>query len=218
MRRPAVGRCCTAVRLRLVPDAEAPRPGGQALVLLAASTGGPAAFAAVIGGLPIEFAAPVLLVQHIDASFSQGLCSWLSHVSELSVRLAQQGDALEAGTVLVAPAGSQMVVRGQRIALLDGKPNEIHCPSADALFRSVAEQGARDTVAAVLSGMGSDGADGLLALRNAGATTIAQDRPSSAVYGMPRAALERGGATRVLPLSGIAAAITAFVEQRRATA
>lgn len=200
----------TAVAPAVVPVGPAPR-----LLALGASTGGPAALASVLPQLPPRFPLPVLVVVHIDPVFDQSLCDWLTRISPLPVRLARDGESLAgaAGQVLIAPGGLHLVLDQLQLRLRD-LPERHSCkPSVDTLFESLARSLGARCAAALLTGMGVDGADGLLALRRAGALTIAQDEASSAIYGMPRAAVERGAAELVLPLARI---IPAMVD--RATA
>jgi two-component system chemotaxis response regulator CheB len=189
-----------------------PAPGGanqrssDGVVGLAASTGGPPALARVLSGLG-GLARPVIVVQHLQSGFVDGFLGWMRRESALPVELAVDGAPLRSGVVLVAPPGLHAIVRrGHRLALLD-EPVTLHRPSADVLFHSMADCGGAGGIGVILTGMGDDGASGLLALRRIGGTTIAQDEESSAVYGMPKAAHDNGGAAWVLPLSEIAAAV-----------
>ncbi len=181
------------------------------LVAIAASTGGPAALATVLAGIA-GVQAPVLLLQHIHADFVDGLVSWMRRVAAVPVRLAADGDHLEPGVVYIGPGNVHLkVTSGQRI-LLDPEPVAIHRPSANELFRSVAETAGARAIGVVLTGMGNDGTDGLLAIRTAGGLTIAQDEATSAVFGMPHAAHLAGAVMRVLPLGEISAAIVAATQ------
>ncbi len=192
---------------RAEPEATAPAGRDSTLVALGASTGGPAALALVLAGLPAGLAATVLVVQHIDDDFSAGLAEWLGGHCLLPVRLARAGDYAERGQVYVAPPGGHLALLPSRqFARLSPRPGELHVPGIDVLFQQLAGWRSRG-VAALLTGMGNDGARGLLALRQAGWHTIAQDESSSAVYGMPRAAHEIGAALQVLPLPAIGATI-----------
>ena len=176
------------------------------VVGLAASTGGPPALARVLSGL-VGLQRPVIVVQHLQSGFVDGFLGWMRRESALPVDLAVDGAQLRPGVVLVAPPGLHAIVRrGHRLSLLD-EPVTLHRPSADVLFHSMADCGGEGGIGVILTGMGDDGASGLLALRRSGGTTIAQDEESSAVYGMPKAAHDNGGAAWVLPLSEIAAAV-----------
>lgn len=197
-------------RSDLVPSAKAePRTDWQPVVAMAASTGGPTAFAAVLaelGGLPV----PVLIVQHLHPEFMGGLLEWMSRVSALPVGIAEHGERAKPGHVYLAP-GDVHLRLGRRSCLeLDPEPASVHRPSADILFASVAEQSGPAGVGVVLTGMGDDGAVGLLAIRRRGGHTIAQDEDSSAVFGMPRAAQRIGAVTDLHPLSQLAVAIRQY--------
>jgi two-component system chemotaxis response regulator CheB len=173
------------------------------IVGVCASTGGPPALATLLGGLPASYPIPILVVQHMTAGFVAGFVDWLDGVVPLNVRLAVPGTRPGAG-VWVAPEGAHLVLTASgRVALKDGLPSEPHRPSGDVLLRSLAATAGADAVAVVLTGMGRDGADGLDHVQRAGGLTVAQDEATSAVFGMPRAAAERG-ADLVLPLEGIA--------------
>jgi two-component system chemotaxis response regulator CheB len=186
-------------------DVEA-EPAQGAVVALAASAGGPVALAEVLGGLA-GLPAPVLLIQHIDGGFMDGFVKWMARVSALPVRTARDGDPLRAGVVYVAPSGTHCRLGwGRRIAL-DPNPEGLHRPSADELFVSLSLRAGSAGIGVLLTGMGSDGAQGLLALRRKGGHTIVQDEQTSAVYGMPAAAAKLDAAVEILPLPQIAAAV-----------
>jgi two-component system chemotaxis response regulator CheB len=176
------------------------------IVGIAASTGGPHALAAVLKGLR-GISAAVLVVQHMHPDFMQEFREWMDRECPLPVQLAVDGAPLEAGRVYLAPANMHLKVGPARQAILDLNPVTLHRPSADILFGSIAEHAGREAVGVLLTGMGADGAEGLLAIRKAGGHTIAQDEASSAVYGMPRVADKLGAAEQVLPLDQIAIAI-----------
>jgi len=179
-----------------------------AVAAIAASTGGPAALAAILAGLPDGAPVPILVVQHIAPGFHQGLVNWLDRVSPLAVRLARDGQPLRAGEVLVAPADAHLGVTSRgRVALSYDPPIGAHRPSATHLFRSVAQAYAAGAVAVVLTGMGDDGAAGLRALKGAGGIVLAQDETTCVVYGMPRQAAATGVVDQVLPLGQIAGAL-----------
>lgn len=181
----------------------------QRLIAIGASTGGPAAIERLLSSMPAG-APPLLIVQHMPAGFTDAFARRLDSKCEMTVRQASDGDRVEAGVVLLAPGGRHMIVlrRGDelRVGLRDGPPVHHHRPALDVLFHSVAATVGADAVGVVLTGMGSDGASGLLAMREAGAHTIAQDEVSSVVFSMPEEAIRRGGASEVLPLAHIPAA------------
>jgi two-component system response regulator WspF len=186
----------------------APQPRHARLVVLGASTGGPEAIATILGALPPDLPAGVLVVQHIAAEFAPGLASWLASRSRLAVRLARAGDEPRRGTVLLAGSDDHLVVQPDlRLAYTREPASCPYRPSIDALFASLARRWPAAGVAVLLTGMGSDGARGMLALEVAGWHTIAQDRSTSVVYGMPKAAVDLKAVRQCLPLSGIAAEI-----------
>jgi len=180
---------------------------------IGASTGGPGAIVQILRALPPAFDLPVLLVLHIGEPFGKGFADWLDSQSERRVCYARDGlsVAQQAGRVVMAPPDWHMTVRGGKIRL--GKESERHScrPSVDVLFESLAAEYGRTAVACLLTGMGRDGAAGMLAMRRAGACTIAQDEASCVVYGMPREAVALGAVERTLPLAEIGPALAALV-------
>ena len=178
------------------------------ILAIGASTGGPKAVMRLTKEIPRDSRAKVLIVQHIARGFAAGFAEWLDRESLLRVRLACDGDALEAGVALVAPNNVHMEVRGERICLVETPPVNCCRPSVDVLFRSLADNSLAPAVVAVLlTGMGRDGADGMAALKSRGSYTIAQDETSSAVFGMPKAAIALGAVDQTLPLADIPAAL-----------
>lgn len=199
-----------ARRPAIEPAAPA-RPSAPAEVIaIGTSTGGPAALAEILAELPAQMPAPILVVQHISPGFEDGLSRWLDTLTGLRVRVAEDAMPVGAGDVVLAPAGSHMGISpGGRILLSPDPPIEGHRPSATHLFASVAQSYGERGLGVILTGMGSDGAAGLLALRRAGGTVIAQDRGSSLVYGMPGAAAAAGAVDRTVVLEHMAAALVA---------
>jgi two-component system chemotaxis response regulator CheB len=183
------------------------RPRAE-VVVIGASLGGPKALATVLRGLPRTFPAAIAVVQHIADGFTMAFTRWLGLETGFKVIEASGGEALEPGVVLVASSHKHLVLRGGTVALNDGPPLHGFRPSVSALFRSAAECYGARACGVMLTGMGDDGADGLLQLRKAGALTVAQDEASCAVFGMPRAAIELGAVERVLPLDEIPRALT----------
>ena len=167
----------------------------------------------LLTSLPVGLAVPVLLVLHIGEPFDATLADWLDAQSPHRVAFAVDGEALFEGPprVLMAPAGKHMTIRKGRLRL-DSGPERHSCrPSIDVLFESVASEVRGGAVGVLLTGMGRDGAEGLLAIRRAGGHTIAQDEASCVIYGMPRAAVEVGAADSVLPIDAIAPALQRLI-------
>ena len=190
-----------------------PPPAQARLVALGASTGGPGALAEVLRGLT-GFPLPVLIVLHIGAPFGPGFVHWLATQSPLPVRTAEDGLPLPEpgrGVVFVAPPERHLRVAEGRLRLWDGPERHSCRPSVDVLFESLAAELGSGAAAALLTGMGRDGAAGLLAIRRAGGHTVAQDEATSVVFGMPREAIQLGAAAQVLPLPRIAPALQALV-------
>ena len=198
-------------------DAAVLPPGapGECLVAIGASAGGPAAVAEVLKQLPANFPAAIIVVQHVDQQFAKGLAEWLAGQTSLRVRLAQPGDRPMPGTVLLAGTDNHLVFdESQRLAYTRMPVDSSYRPSVDVFFKSVGEHWQGEVVALLLTGMGRDGAEGLRVLRDEGHHTIAQDRASSAVYGMPKAAAELNAAAEILPLDKIGARLTNIVAQK----
>jgi two-component system chemotaxis response regulator CheB/two-component system response regulator WspF len=175
------------------------------LVAIGASAGGPAALAMVLRRLPASFPAAVVVVQHIDAKFTHGMADWLDQECALPVRIAREGDPAISGTVLLAGTTEHLVLKGaKRLGYVSGPADSPYRPSIDVLFHSVVNMWQGEAIGVLLSGMGHDGARGLKAMRDKGHYTIAQDRSSSAVYGMPKAAAELDAAVAIAPAELIA--------------
>ncbi|WP_171070149.1 chemotaxis-specific protein-glutamate methyltransferase CheB [Methylobacterium terricola] len=187
------------------PAAPIPATQAPSLLAVAASTGGPPAFAKLLGALPADFPLPVLLVQHMGAAFMEGFADWLNGVVPLAVGLAREGVRPQAGHVYVAPGDRHLALSpGGLMTLLDEAPVGGQRPSATVLFRSVARSAGPRGFGVLLTGMGEDGAAGLLDMHLAGAATIAEHESSAVVYGMPAAAVRLKAAGSVLPLDLIA--------------
>jgi two-component system, chemotaxis family, protein-glutamate methylesterase/glutaminase len=182
---------------------------GVELVAVGASTGGPAALATILRALPAGVPVPILVVQHIGPGFDAALAAWLDETTPLPVRLATDGLPLAPGEVLVAPAGTHLRLAGTRVELSAGPPVGGHRPSATELFASVAQRLGPRGLGVILTGMGSDGAAGLVELRRAGGRVLAQDEASCVVPGMPAAATAAGAVDEVVPLERMAARIAA---------
>ncbi len=179
-------------------------------IVIGASTGGPPALATILADLPPDLSVPVLVVQHMADGFVEGLASWLDGLSQLPVVMAEHGRRLRPGVVHVAPARLNTLLRpGLRIELRTPPDGQFHIPGVDAAFASTAVTCGARAVGVLLTGMGRDGAEGLLQMRNAGALTIGQDEPTSVVWGMPAAAQSLGAVEVELPLPRIAAVLAA---------
>lgn len=178
------------------------RPGK--LVVIGASAGGPAALANVLSRLPAKLPAPVIIVQHLDKQFMKEMTAWLDLQSHLDVRIAMEGEPLTAGVVYLAGRNEHLVLRDRYSIGYEVEPSDhVYQPSIDELFHSVVRFWKDEVIGVLLTGMGSDGALGLLALREAGALTITQDQASSVVYGIPKAAARINAAVEILPLDAI---------------
>ena len=180
------------------------------LIALGASTGGPGAVVEILKGLPVDFPVPILFVIHLGRPFAESFAEWLDGLSPLRVSYAKDGEPLPKvgqGRVILAPPDRHLVVRQGKLRLTSDPERHSCRPSVDVLFESVARDFAGECAACLLTGMGRDGAEGLLAIRRAGGTTLAQDEATSVVFGMPREAILLGAADRVLPLHQMAAAL-----------
>jgi two-component system, chemotaxis family, response regulator WspF len=182
------------------------------LLVVGASTGGPKALADLLLPLPPDWNVAVVVIQHVDVAFAPGLAKWLADRTGRLVRVAEHGDRPLYGDVLVAGTNDHLVLTRDGTLQYQVEPREIFFrPSVDVFFGSVAAHWPRSGVAVLLTGMGKDGAQGLLALRRKGWHTIAQDEPTSVVWSMPKAAIEAGAACEVLPVSRMQAAIAAHL-------
>jgi two-component system chemotaxis response regulator CheB len=209
----------TPVRDALVGASPPGVPRPLTVVGVGASTGGPNALVQLLGGLPKDLTAPVLVVLHIGAAFAPAFGEWMDNQVSRSVAYAQGGEVLSSLSqrILLAPPDRHLIVRGGRLALTDDPERHSCRPSVDVLFESMARECGGEAAACLLTGMGRDGALGLLALRRAGASTIAQDEATSIVYGMPREAAILGAAERILPLGEIAGTLGAIGRARLET-
>ncbi|HCJ11755.1 MAG TPA: chemotaxis response regulator protein-glutamate methylesterase [Opitutae bacterium] len=178
------------------------------LICIGVSTGGPNALAEVLPNLPERVGCPILIVQHMPATFTKTLSEHLSKRCHLKVKEAENGDLLEPNMVYIAPGGKHMVLskRALKYALvMNEEPPVNSCrPSVDVLFKSVAQNFTGTVLAIILTGMGEDGAEGVQALKTKECRSIAQERQSCVVYGMPRAIINRGLADETIPLKDIA--------------
>ena len=178
---------------------------------ICASTGGPPVLVEILSGLTRPFPLPILLVQHISEPFVEGFATWLSSKVEHPVQIARDGQRMEPG-VWLAPAGQHLSLGSRwRVKLIARLPTDIHCPSGNPLFSSLARHLGSRAVGVQLTGMGDDGAQGLLELKQAGGLTLAQDHGSCLIYGMPKAAQDLGAAQHALCPGDIATALSRLV-------
>ena len=223
IRAAKVARLRTPTRSPSRPSAPVTRATSErpfppsAVIAIGASTGGIEAIEKILIELP-ETCPGIMITQHIPAVFSRSFASRLNELCTLRVREAKDGDAIESGLALVAPGNFHMLLRsghgGYRVEIKDGPMVSFQRPAVDVLFHSVAQTAGSNATGVILTGMGSDGAAGMLAMKKAGARTIAQDEASCVVFGMPREAIAAGAADEVLPLQQIAGKL---IERLRST-
>jgi two-component system chemotaxis response regulator CheB len=188
-------------RAKSSPDySERHRP----IVAITSSTGGPKALVEILGLLPRNYGACILVTQHMPQAFTSGFAAWLDHEVALDVSEAKESDPILPGRVLVAPSDQHLIMQSPAtVTLSDQPPIGSHRPSGTLMFSSIAQTCGSKAVGIVLSGMGRDGADGLLDLHRAGGICIVQDEGSSLVFGMPKAAIDMGAVDEVLDIAGI---------------
>ena len=185
-----------------------PHTAPPRLMVVGASTGGPKAICDLLAPLPHDWNVAVVIVQHVDVAFAPGLAKWLSERTERPVRVAEHGQALQAGDVVVAGTNDHMIYSKQKTLEYTDEPRDVFFrPSVDVFFTSVAEHGGRSGVGLLLTGMGKDGAAGLAKLRSRGWHTIAQDEASSVVWSMPKAGIDAGAACEVLSIERMVASV-----------
>ena len=206
---------------RAVPSARGrgeragPSDGARFEVLgIGASTGGPTALRELFSGLPAGFPLPILVVQHITKGFTDGFVEWLRQHTSLDVRIANEVDRAVPGSILIAPEGRQLeALPGGAIRATSRKPRGVHLPSADILLSSLASAYGRKCIGVLLTGMGSDGAEGLLEIRRAGGFTLAQDEETCVVFGMPREAVRRGAVDQSMAPASMAELLRRMAER-----
>ncbi len=188
------------------------------IIAIGASTGGTEAIRKVIENFPATTAGTVI-VQHMPAGFTKMFSDRLNQLCQMQVKEAEHGDRIRSGLILIAPGGKQMeVIRSggfYEVRLGSAEKVSGHCPSVDVMMHSVAKHVGANAVAAMLTGMGQDGAEGMLAMKQAGARCISQDEASSVVFGMPKVAYEKGGAERLVPLDNIATSLLSLLSEKR---
>lgn len=183
------------------------------IVVIGASTGGPQALHDILSALPANFPLPVVCVQHIGSNFVNEMVSWLNKTSHLYVRCAVQDEIAKPGVVYVAPGDVHLEINGGHFAFSHAPPVDGHLPSITVTMNSVARSFGAGTVGVLLTGMGSDGAEGMLSIHAAGGITLAQDEESCVVYGMPKVAVELGAVQHILPLEQIAFMLQTIAER-----
>lgn len=214
--RPVTGPTRPAPRPQVLAKRVAP---ARDVVGIAVSTGGPNALSTMLAEIQSGFKPALLIVQHMPEGFTAQFAERLAKLARIEVREAADGDTVAAGCALVARAGHHMVLEredaGVTVRLTRSDPVRGHRPSADVLFRSIAEVVGAKSIGMILTGMGEDGADGIAAIQEAGGHTVAQDESSSVVFGMPKAAIERGVVDRVLPLSEMAGYLNSLSSEQQ---
>jgi len=182
------------------------------LVVIGSSTGGPGVLATILGSMPGDFSVPIIIVQHVDSTFTQSFASWLDKQSKLEVKIAREGDIPKAGLVLIAGESEHLVMLdGGKLSYTPDPKELVYKPSVNVFFNSVAKHWKGSIIAGLLTGMGKDGAEGLANIRNVGGNTITQTQETCAVYGMPKAADDIGASMQSLPPDEISAEIIKLV-------
>jgi two-component system chemotaxis response regulator CheB len=193
---------------RAAKPAAKPKRAPSKVVAIGISTGGPNALQYVLSQLPGDFPGSIVVVQHMPEGFTELFARRLDECCAIDVKEAQSGDLLIAGRALICPGNRHMKVKrmpmGDIVVLSDDDRVNGHRPSVDVLFRSVAQEFSNNSLAVLMTGMGEDGAEGMAAIKRAGGMTVAQSEDSCVVFGMPKAAIERGHAIRVVPLDAMA--------------
>jgi len=184
------------------------------LIVIASSTGGPNALKAFFGNLPAGFNIPIAVVQHLEAGHEDNLAKWLSQSASYAVRIAKDGDVPEKNTAVIATQGLHLIIREGRYYYEDSAKVNFQKPAADKLFFSAAGEYKAAVIGIVLTGMGADGGAGAAEIVRRGGYTIVQDESTSTVFGMPKAAIERNGASVILPLDKIAPHLVSETERR----
>lgn len=174
------------------------------LIVIGTSTGGPVALQKVLTNLPKDFKKPIVLVQHMPASFTAAFAERLNGLCDITVKLAEDGDALQPGVALLAPGGKQLMVDRSRVRIIDGDEGMTYKPSVDIAFASAAKHYGSKALVIVLTGMGSDGCDGARLIKQSGGVVWAQDQSTSVIYGMPMAVARAGYTDAILPLQDVA--------------
>lgn len=175
------------------------------VIVIGSSTGGPRALSLLLGSLPGNFPIPIVIAQHIADDFASGMAQWLDKVVKLKVRIARPGDIIKSGYVFLSPSEKHTIIdMGKRISFKDRGPGDIYFPSCNILLSSAASAYKENCIGVILTGMGDDGTSGIQEIKQAGGTTLAQDKNTSVIFGMPKKAIESGFIDKVLPIDKIA--------------
>jgi two-component system chemotaxis response regulator CheB len=236
LREDIIAKIKTAAESRRLPRPQIPRKppraadapgantasGSPSIVAVGISTGGPKALQDILPNLPADLAVPILIVQHMPPGFTKPFAERLDSLCAVSVREAKQREAIQPGVVYIAPAGLHLTLERAnsrtQICLCDKQKDQLHIPSVDVMMQSVASTFHSLAVGVIMTGMGSDGAQGMAAIHREGGLTIGQDEQSCAVYGMPRVCAQLGILDRIVPLAQIPDEILRATQLRRATA
>jgi len=212
----AIPETAKPIQKRAKPIQDVQAAGEIKVVAIGASTGGPVAIHTILDRLPKDFEVPILIVQHIAAGFVRGMADWLARDSAFVIHIASQSERLLPGHVYIAPDGYQMGTEREGFIVLNPDDrNGGPCPSVSHLFRTVANVYGQEAVGVLLTGMGRDGAPELRLMKEKGAVTIAQDKESSVIFGMPGEAVRLEAATHVLSPAGIAETLARIVEKNK---
>jgi two-component system chemotaxis response regulator CheB len=225
-----IAKIKAATRSKVVELSHLEAPGGAAnsggawaaqrgarrrIVAIGASSGGPNALRFMLPKIPGDVGAGIVIVQHMPEKFTEMLARWLDDICEIEVKEARDGDLILPGRALIAPGSAHLKVKrmphGDVAEIERREPVSGHMPSVDVLFRSVAEEFGANAVAIIMTGMGSDGASGIGEVKRAGGLTVAQDKESCTIFGMPRAAIDRGCIDKVVPLVDMASYLVSTV-------
>ena len=218
MRKVVDSKCVIPPRSSVIPPPEssaAEEP--SSLVAIGISTGGPMSLETVLTALPRDYPGAIVVVQHMPLGFTRFLAERLDRLCRMTVKEAEEGDPLCAGTVYIAPSGHQLNIRrtstGHLVKLTGCSRDALHCPSADVMMKSIAEAWSGRLLGIVMTGMGEDGAEGVRHIRRQGGTVIAQDEETCVVFGMPKAAHRSGCVNKMVSLYGIAEEIMLFARR-----
>lgn len=187
------------------------KSNGSKVLAIASSTGGPKALSIILEQLPEDFPCPIVIAQHIADGFVPGLANWLNSMARINVKVAEDGEELKTGTAYLSVPNKNMTLSGHKIKYIPVEKTDIYHPSCNKLLSSVAAVYGRNSVGVILTGMGDDGVLGLKDIKYCGGKTLAQDKDSSVVYGMPRVAMEKGATDRAISIREMAAEICRLI-------